>query len=140
MRIISATLPEREESQIANPWLFLGGVALGGYVRLASELQWPFPQCWLRKLTGIPCPACGCTRSLLAWSQFDLAHAFCFNPLFFLGCLVVVGWTMLWATEKAAGRAWLPRLEGVVPRRSVWKWVALLVGLNWLYLCLELPK
>ncbi len=128
-------------SNTATPaWLFLSGMGFGVFARLASDLGWPFPFCWLRTLTGVPCPACGCTRSLLAWSRFDLVHAAGFNPLFFLGCVAVSLWTAVWVLDKVFGRAWSPRLAAFFSQRPVWKLLALLAVLNWLYLCLELPK
>ncbi len=121
-------------------WLFLCGVGLGVYARLASDFRWPFPPCWLRTLTGVPCPACGCTRSLLAWSKFDLVQAAFFNPLFFLGCIAVALWMGVWVLEKVFARAWSPRFEAFFYQRPVWRLLALLAVLNWLYLCLELPE
>src|SRR5262245_47427996 len=135
--------PEQTPSRPATQtvlWVFLGGVSLSVCVRLASEWHWPLPQCILRKLTGIPCPACGCTRSLLAWSNLDLVQAFWFNPLFFLACVGVILWAAGELAEKFFGRSCLSKAEAFLGRRSVWKYFALLAALRWLYLCLMLPK
>ena len=37
--------------------------------------------CMFRYLTGIPCPACGTTRSLLSLVAFDWGGYFRFNPM-----------------------------------------------------------
>ena len=40
--------------------------------------------CMFKSLTGIPCPACGATRSILALLHADFSNAFLINPLGFL--------------------------------------------------------
>jgi Protein of unknown function (DUF2752) len=52
----------------------------------------PLPGCALRHLTGIPCPACGMTRSFIAFAKGDFAtsvHQHLFGPLLFVACLLV---------------------------------------------------
>src|SRR5688572_3117216 len=65
-------------------WLLLVGFVAFALLTLGARFgmawAWPLPQCWLRKLTGLPCPACGSTRSLAAWSQWDLGQALQLNP------------------------------------------------------------
>jgi hypothetical protein len=108
--------------------------------RFAAQWHLPLPQCWLRKLTGLPCPSCGCTRSLLAWSHLDLAQAFFFNPLFFLLCLGLIVWSIVRTVERVFGHPRLLRWSLTWKRRLVWPIAILLAALNWLYLCLTLPK
>lgn len=121
-------------------WFGIGFVGLVVTARVATQWHLPYPECWLRKLTGLPCPSCGCTRGLLAWSQLDLAQAFFFNPLFFLLCVGVLAWCVVAAAEKLAGRAWLSHWRSRFGRWSVWRIALVLIALNWLYLCLTLPK
>jgi hypothetical protein len=98
----------------------------------------------LRKITGLPCPSCGCTRSLLAWFHADLAAALRFNPLFFVACLVSPVWLITAALAKAFCWRWPERprehLWELAARWPLWQFVLALVALNWLYLCLNLPK
>jgi hypothetical protein len=89
--------------------------------RLASAailLAWLAPRllvedgptvCPLRRLTGLPCPACGLTRSVNAATHLRIRRSVSAHPLGFpvLGALVLV----------AAGR-WQPSVEG--PRTSRW--------------------
>src|SRR5262249_19912433 len=103
--------------RFAPAWAGLGLVMLAFGVDLAVRLQIPFPQCMLRKFTGIPCPTCGCTRSLLAWSHFDLPAAFRFNPLFFVVCIGLLAWFVLWCAEWLSGRVWLEGWSARIPRR-----------------------
>ena len=100
----------------------------------------PFPTCLLRKLTGIPCPTCGCTRSLAAWVNLDFEQAFRFNPLFFLICVGVLVWGAMWILEVIQGRAFFKDLRMGLKYLTRWQLGIVLVAVNWLYLCLKLPK
>jgi len=44
----------------------------------------PWPKCWFRQMTGLPCPTCGATRSVLSLVHGNLGHAIALNPLLFL--------------------------------------------------------
>jgi hypothetical protein len=48
------------------------------------------PPCVFKGLTGIPCPTCGTTRSLVYLSQGDITTAFTMNPLTALGFIAAV--------------------------------------------------
>lgn len=39
------------------------------------------PFCLFKKVTGIPCPGCGCTRSLGFLMQGDWEHSWNYNPM-----------------------------------------------------------
>lgn len=108
--------------------------------QFATRWNIPLPPCLFRKVTGLPCFSCGCTRSLTAWSHFDLAAAFRFNPLFFLLCVSAVVWLALWSVEKLSGRRLLDPVRALIRRRTTWAALAALVLLNWGYLCLTLPR
>ncbi len=120
--------------------LLVGLLAAGaGVVRGAVALGLPLPFCLLRATTGIPCPGCGCTRSLLAWTHLDPVSALRFNPLFFLFTVAMPVWAfarLCRGSEDSAGEPASPRWRGWV---SPWVLVALAL-LNWVYLCCSLPK
>ena len=121
-------------------WIGLGGLGAMVAVRLATAWAWPLPFCLLRKLTGVPCPACGSTRSLLAWTHFDLVGAFRFNPLFALAFVLGLAWLFLWASDRWLGRRWAETIRSR-GQKLPWRWiVAVLATLNWVYLCFGLPK
>jgi hypothetical protein len=135
--------PERQDDATSRwlpPVALLGLAVLSLVARVGLAAQWPLPFCWLRKFTGIPCPACGGTRSLAAWAQFDIAAALAYNPLIFLGTLTVASWAVLWAADRALGLRWLARAESFLEGRTVWRVLAVLAVVNWLYLCLSLPR
>jgi hypothetical protein len=113
-------------------------LAVAAYVALLWQL--PLPRCWLRRLTDVPCPSCGCTRSLAAWATLDLEQAFRFNPLLFLLCAAALAWSALWLVERISQRSILHRLQARLKLWPWWRIGAALLALNWLYLCLMLPK
>lgn len=115
-------------------WLWFAAAA----GTLAFRPLWPVlvaiqsPVCLFRRWTGIPCPTCGATRSILAILDGRLAAALGWNPLvaaaaivFLLGGIAAPFWV---------ARGWpVVSLEGTPTRR----WVAAgLVALaaNWVWL------
>lgn len=50
------------------------------------------PSCVFKGLTGIPCPTCGTTRSVVYLSQGDAANALVMNPLATLGLMAAVAY------------------------------------------------
>jgi len=133
--------PARRRFARGAPWMVLPlMVLLMVGLRFALQWSWPLPVCWLRKLTGIPCPACGCTRSLAAWAQLDPMAAFRFNPLCAVLCLALAAWAGLWLIERAGGQSWLQEWGVRARRWRLGRILCVLAFLNWLYLCLWLPK
>ena len=131
--------------RVAPLWGIPAFVVLAVAARCVLVWQLPFPQCWLRKLTGIPCPTCGCTRSLAAWTRFDFQQALVLNPLFFTLCALLILWVagsgILAAIHRLTGKPLPPPTDwrAVTQRWPVWKIAFALLALNWLYLCLHLP-
>lgn len=70
----------------------------GGIVALVIvarfESSWPLhpPPCSFRTMTGIPCMACGGTRSFIALAHGDWLAALRFNPLVFVSVVACAGW------------------------------------------------
>ena len=117
----------------------VGVMAAAWLVRLGVHLQVPLPFCLLRKVTGIPCPGCGCTRSLLAWTDLDPLAALRFNPLFFVATIGLALWAAAGLFVPAPGArtmGWLAHLRALATPRLF----LALTAANWLYLCLTLPK
>jgi len=116
----------------------LGSAAI--FVRVALQFQVPLPFCMLRRFTGVPCPACGSTRSLLAWAHFEPLQALRLNPLFFLITISVAGWAMATLTDRWLGTRWVERMELTRERWTTARILIPFIVANWLYLCLTLPK
>ena len=48
------------------------------------------PSCVFKALTGVPCPTCASTRSIVYLSHGDIASAFFMNPLVLAGVLAAL--------------------------------------------------
>ena len=122
-------------------WVYLGGMLLTAVaVNLAMRWSLPLPFCLLRETTGIPCPACGSTRSLAAWATLDLALAFRFNPLFFLACVGFALWTLLRTVEAFSRWRISERIRDAVARLPLLRITIVSLVANWVYLYLTLPR
>jgi hypothetical protein len=118
---------------------FIGLVALILATHFAVKWHLPLPICTLRHFTGIPCPACGSTRSLAACSHGDFSAAFFYNPLLFLLCIGVCIWVCVWCLERIMGKYWTVNLFQRFSAKLFKKWIIGLIILNWIYLYFYLP-
>jgi len=82
------------------------GIIYGGLALLVLAAAWLppvlalVPECVFKGLTGIPCPTCGSTRSVIHLSHGDISAALFMNPLsalfmsaaviYFLYCLITL--------------------------------------------------
>ncbi len=119
----------------------LGGLALALVcAHVAPGWEACVPGCWLRRLTGIPCPLCGGTRAVFAAAQGQWGAALRWNPL---ACLVGVGvglWCLAGVAEAWLGASLLRRLTARAARWPLAWWAGVATILNWVYLCLTLPR
>ncbi|GAA3695730.1 DUF2752 domain-containing protein [Gordonia hankookensis] len=83
--------------------------------------------CPFLRITGLPCPACGLTRSWVALGHGDLASAFSFNAFGPLSMVVVTVVTVVAIGSLVTGRPALTRLQ-----RTLTSPVALAVLVVWL--------
>ncbi|CAN5157486.1 hypothetical protein BH20VER2_BH20VER2_18640 [soil metagenome] len=118
-------------------WLLVSGAAgLLGAAWLALRLPWP--RCTFLAVTGLPCLTCGATRSAAAFLQGDLALAWQWNPLVFLGICAVVLFDVY---ALLVLLTWAPRLRVSLthPRagRAVAGTLIVLALLNWGYVLLR---
>lgn len=74
-------LKKKSSNQIEFGIIY-GGIALLmlGVSRLLPVLSFA-PDCVFKGLTGIPCPTCGSTRSVVHLAHGDILSAFAMNPL-----------------------------------------------------------
>ena len=123
-------------------YLLLGAACAAGYLYLFYAMHSnPDPDglgaCMFRNVTGIPCPSCGSTRSVLAILKGEWQGAMLLNPLGYAvaaGLIAVPIWIAvdLVTGNRSLHRAWkgLERLIGI-------QWVALiliaLIALNWIW-------
>lgn len=84
-------------------------------------------QCLFRRITGIPCAACGGTRAFRSLATADFSGAFVFNPM--LTVLMLASPLML--VMLVQGDPWIWRTR----RRIRWVTIAIVVcvAANWAY-------
>lgn len=123
------------ERQLAFIWagLALAVVALAPLWPLLASLARP---CVFHSVTGMPCPTCGATRSVLALLDGRLVDALAFNPLVFVSSLVFFAGAViapLWTWRRAT----LPRLGHPLP---MWLriGIVLVILANWAWLIAHL--
>ena len=108
-------------------------VAAGCFFWLAFGLPWP--KCWFRQMTGIPCPTCGATRSILSLVRGNIRGAISHNPLAFI-CYFATLFLDLYSAFVLLFR--LPRLRVAgLPaevKKRLFVFVCVAVASNWIYL------
>ncbi|NLP12790.1 DUF2752 domain-containing protein [bacterium] len=101
------------------------------------DLDTLVPPCLFRMWTGLPCPACGATRSGIFLSRLAFKDAFFANPLFFVLYLALAAWgfnSIIGALFGKNSRLVLNKRESDIGRHVVLPAVLLL---NWLFLILQ---
>jgi hypothetical protein len=92
-------------------WLAVGGAAL---CILSVALVTPgiqLPLCTFKTITGLPCPTCGVTRTIIALSRGQLSRALYMNPLIAVACGLALLYLLYCATVFAFR---LPRFRPTV--------------------------
>lgn len=107
----------------------LAVAAPGALARAAGLL----PPCPVKALAGVPCPACGSGRALLALARLDLGAALAANPLFAAAALAFLAGGLLALGLALAGRG-VPEPRTLSPfARAA---IVLAVASNWAWLFL----
>jgi hypothetical protein len=95
----------------------------------------PWPRCWVRQLTGLPCPTCGATRCALSLAHGDWIGACRHNPLIFV-CYGITLLVDLYAAAVLLFR--LPRLRlaklPLAVKRTLSTMIIIALTANWIYL------
>jgi hypothetical protein len=95
----------------------------------------PFSLCYLKLITGLPCPTCGSTRALGRLFALDAPGAFAMNPLAAFAVALLVAWAAadlaLLPRGRALGIEVKPRLGSVLRAAAV-----VAITANWAYLIL----
>ncbi len=99
---------------------------------LGGHFQKWLPLCTFKQWVGLPCPACGTTRSALALAAFDPLAALAVNPL------VTLAWVVLVLGGLAAGFLALTGRRVPEPPSRLPGWaragIVAAVLANWAYL------
>lgn len=115
-------------------WLLVGGASLCllGVALATPGIQ--LPRCAFKTITGLPCPTCGLTRTVIALSRGDLERGLFLNPLAAMAC----GFGLLYLVYAAAVLALrLPRFRPTVSSAGAQRWriaAVAAVAFNWIWL------
>lgn len=93
--------------------------------------------CYIKQVSGIPCPSCGTTRAIITLLNGDLVGAVLINPLGILAAmflLIIPIWIALdLLLQKSSLQRCYLKAESVVRRRAVAIPLILIVVLNWIW-------
>jgi len=115
-------------------WLMVGAASL---CLLGAALATPgiqLPRCAFKTITGLPCPTCGVTRTVIALSRGDVDRALLMNPLAAVACGIGLLY-LLYAAAVLALR--LPRLRPTVSpvgARRIRIGTVAAIATNWIWL------
>lgn len=115
-------------------WLLVGGLSLCllGVALATPGIQ--LPTCGFKAVTGLPCPTCGLTRTIIALSRGNVQRAAFMNPLATILCFAGLLY-LLYAAIVLALR--LPRFRPTVTAtgaRRVRIVAVTAIAVNWIWL------
>jgi len=122
-------------------YLLIGSFIAAGYGWLAYAWDKAhhddFTPCLFKNATGIACPSCGSTRSVLHTAKGNFREAFLTNPLgIFMGILMII--LPVWIlydiiTKKDSFHKAFRKFESTLRIKWVAILLALLLILNWIW-------
>ncbi len=93
--------------------------------------------CVFKNITGIPCPSCGLTRSVISLLHGNIIQAVLYNPFFFIGFLLLILFTiagiLIRFIFKIKIKIDLNRIEKI----SIVLILIILLLANWIYLIID---
>lgn len=119
--------------------LTLGSYGWIGYHLLHTESQGASSTlCLFKNVTGIPCPSCGVTRSIMLLLQGDLMEALQMNPIGILAALLLFTIPLWIIADWAMGKTTLlfvySRSEEIIrQQKSIYIPLIALVAINWIW-------
>ena len=121
-------------------YLVLCSAITAGYGWLAWALWYApkhssFSPCPIKYITGIPCPSCGSTRSLVALAQGHFTEALLINPLGLFAAAVMLTFPLWLLYDVVFKKDTLYKSFKVFENTLKIKWVAItftvLIAANW---------
>ena len=124
----------------AEKWVPLALGASGITAWAAFHLGLNTPGCGFRRLTDLPCLACGGTRSARALLSGDFLAALAFNPLVVLGLSGTLLWALWSVLAQLRGDNLRVRLVTDQAGSRLLRWMlAISLVLHWIWLAWTLP-
>lgn len=108
-------------------WLFINYKNTGGHTDV----------CIIKYVTGVPCPSCGSTRSVLAILDGNFYNAFVLNPMGIL-LFIILTISPLWVLydvlfKKSSFYRFYINLELLFKQKPIALFSILLVSANWIW-------
>jgi hypothetical protein len=124
-------------------YLLLGAAITGGYMYLAwalaqhEEEHSTFSPCLFKNVTGIACPSCGSTRSVLSIINGNFTDALLINPLGFVVAAIMLTLPVWLLYDMALKKDTLLQAYKKFEKTLQIKWIAitliLLIIANWIW-------
>ena len=110
-------------------WLFIGMSEEHGKSKLEV--------CFIKKITNIPCPSCGSTRSILSLIKGDFMEAFYINPMGYLIAFILF-LSPIWIiadiiTKRNSLFNFYQRVETDIKRPQLAIPLVIIVIINWIW-------
>ena len=119
------------------------GIIYGGIALLMLGVGWLLPilsfapDCVFKGLTGIPCPTCGSTRSVVHLARGDILSALTMNPLTTLCLIAAIGYFIVSLMSVAFD---LPRINFLLDDKEkniMRAGVVMILLVQWAYLIIQ---
>lgn len=111
-------------------WLFY-------VIYLNSKINPGFGVCMFKNITGVPCPSCGTTRSLILLANGHFKEAILMNPLGIAVAVIMVGVPILMIFDIVFQRQVLfdgyQKAEKIIRTKWVATLLILLIVTNWIW-------
>jgi len=96
-----------------------------------------YTACFFKMATGLPCPSCGATRSLIEILKGDIAGAVQWNPIGFILLLLMIA-LPAWMLYDGIGKKdsfyrFYHRFEVFMRKKSVYIPAMALIIINWIW-------
>jgi hypothetical protein len=108
-----------------------------GFQIFNSRTQSSIISCPIKRITGIPCPSCGSTRSVVSLLQGNLSDAIQLNPLglvVFILMLILPLWMLFdWFTKQSSFYTAYLIAEKKIRKKSIAIPLILLITINWIW-------
>jgi len=122
-------------------YLFIVLASIAGYLWVSwnyyQDSRSSLDLCLFKRVTGLPCPSCGTTRSVLSISHFHFSDAIYYNPIGFIIALAlcVLPFWILVDTIRRTGtfHKFYLNAEQVVRKKWIAALLVSLVACNWVW-------
>ncbi len=102
----------------------------------SSSVELPFG-CIFKHTSGLPCPSCGTTRSLLCIFQGNIWEAMYWNPMgifWLIIILILPVWLIYdWLRQRTTFQKAYQTMEASIRKKKVFIPLLFLIGANWVW-------